>query len=129
VYRAEVAKVRPFVSLLVDATLEDGPWGADASGYDASRYAGPGFLLVGDAASFIDPLSSFGVKKALASAWVAAVATHTSISRPAMSDDALRFHDRRERAVVRAIGCRPRSSLQPPRPRAPIHSGTPAQLC
>jgi flavin-dependent dehydrogenase len=102
VYRAEVGKVGPFAPILVDATLEDGPWGADASGYDASRYSGPGFLLVGDAASFIDPLSSFGVKKALASAWVAAVVMHTSINRPAMNDEALRFHDRRERAVVRS---------------------------
>ena len=34
-------------------------------------------LLAGDAGSFIDPLSSAGVKKALASAWLAAVAVST----------------------------------------------------
>ncbi len=99
VYEKELAKVRPFQSLLAHATLVDGPWGADASLYSAERYAGPGFLLVGDAGSFIDPLSSFGVKKALASAWLAAIAVHTAIARPAMRDEALAFFDRRERAV------------------------------
>ncbi len=99
VYRAELAKVRAFDAILERAQLTHGPWGADASVYCADRYAGPGYLLVGDAASFIDPLSSFGVKKALASAWVAAAVVHTAIDRPAMHDEALGFHDRRERAV------------------------------
>ncbi len=99
VYEKELAKVRPFRPLLDSATLVDGPWGADASLYSAERYAGPGFLLVGDAGSFIDPLSSFGVKKALASAWLAAIAVHTAIARPTMRDEALAFFDRRERAV------------------------------
>ena len=46
----------------------------------AARVAGDGVLLVGDAASFVDPLSSFGVKKALASAWLASVAVHTALA-------------------------------------------------
>jgi flavin-dependent dehydrogenase len=99
VYRAELAKVRAFDAVLARAQLTHGPWGADASVYCADRYAGPGYLLVGDAASFIDPLSSFGIKKALASAWVAAAVVHTAIDRPALHDEALGFHDRRERAV------------------------------
>ncbi|MEO6222437.1 MAG: tryptophan 7-halogenase, partial [Vicinamibacterales bacterium] len=66
VYLAELGKVAPFVPWLDNADLVDGPWGADASLYSTSHCSGPGFLLVGDAASFIDPLSSFGVKKALA---------------------------------------------------------------
>ena len=44
------------------------------------RYAGPRFLLAGDAGSFIDPLSSFGVKKALASAWLGAIVVHTRLA-------------------------------------------------
>lgn len=99
VYRAELEKVHAFCAVLEAGALVLGPWGHDASLYSARRYTGPGFLLAGDAASFIDPLSSFGVKKALASAWVAAIATHTALVNPALQDEALAFHDRRERAV------------------------------
>jgi len=99
VYRDALARVLPFRPLLDGAQLTDGPWGADASVYSADRFAGPGFLLVGDAASFIDPLSSFGVKKALVSGWLAAIVAHTALVRPGMRDEALAFFDRRERAV------------------------------
>ena len=99
VYLTELAKVAPFGTLLATASLIDGPWGADASQYDAIRYAGPGFLLAGDAASFIDPLSSVGVKKALASGWLAAVVVNTIARAPAMTEAALQFFDRRERDV------------------------------
>ncbi|HEX5069712.1 MAG TPA: FAD-dependent monooxygenase [Vicinamibacterales bacterium] len=102
VYLAEVAKARPFTSMLAGAGLVDGPWGADASVYSAQRYAGAGFVLVGDAGSAIDPLSSFGVKKALASAWLAAIVVHTALSKPAMADHALAFYDRREQDVFAA---------------------------
>jgi hypothetical protein len=91
--------VRPFGPLLDRAALVDGPFGADASPYDAAQYAGTDFLLVGDAASFIDPLSSFGVKKALASGWLAAIVTHTALTRPGLRAVALAFHDRREREL------------------------------
>jgi flavin-dependent dehydrogenase len=99
IYLAELAKVHPFAPVLTYGSLIEGPWGADASTYHARRYAGPGYLLVGDAASSIDPLSSFGVKKALASGWLAAIAVHTAMTRPEMADEALAFFDRRERAL------------------------------
>ena len=102
VYRSELDKVGAFRSLLHEATLSDGPSGADASPYDARAYAGEGFLLVGDAGSFIDPLSSFGVKKALASAWLAAIVAHTAITTPSMRGEALAFFDRRERQLAAA---------------------------
>jgi flavin-dependent dehydrogenase len=100
VYRAELAKVQPFAPLIAAARLEDGPWGADASLYGATQHAGPGFLLVGDAATFIDPLSSFGVKKALASGWLAGVVVHTLLTTPAMQETALAFFETRERAIA-----------------------------
>jgi flavin-dependent dehydrogenase len=100
VYRAEVAKVHAFAGVLAAARLADGPWGADASPYAAREYAGRDFLLVGDAGSFIDPLSSFGVKKALASAWLASIATHTALTSPAMRGEAFAFFNRRERELA-----------------------------
>ncbi len=56
-------------------------------------------LLVGDAASFIDPLSSYGVKKALASAWLAAVVVHTSLTNSALAAVALDLFNQREREI------------------------------
>src|SRR5687767_5670804 len=103
VYLAELRKVTPFVPWLDNADLIEGPWGADASLYSTSQYSGPGFLLVGDAASFIDPLSSFGVKKALASGWLAAITANTILKTPEMADEARAFYERREHAVVESF--------------------------
>jgi hypothetical protein len=67
--------------------------------YTARRFAGPDFLLVGDAGAAVDPLSSIGIKKACASAWVAAVAVHTCLARPAMAEAALELYAARETQV------------------------------
>lgn len=98
-YLAELEKTREARHLVTDARLVSDISGHTASQYTASRFAGDGFLLVGDAGSFIDPLTSAGVKKALASAWLAAVTVHTCISTPDMRDVALEFFDNRERAT------------------------------
>ncbi|MBZ5560409.1 MAG: tryptophan 7-halogenase [Acidobacteriia bacterium] len=98
VYRAETAKATNLGRLLDGATLQR-VWTCDASLYSSEQYAGPQFLLIGDAASFIDPLSSFGVKKALASAWLGAIAVHTCLTDPARQDVALEFFSNWERDV------------------------------
>lgn len=98
-YRAEIGKTAHLSRLTAGAELEGEPWACDASQYGARRFGGPGYLLVGDAAAFIDPLSSFGVKKAMASAWLAAVATNTCLLHPARAELALRFHAEREQEV------------------------------
>ncbi len=98
-YLAELAKTREARRLVSGARLVGGIGGHTASQYTARRFAGDGVLLVGDAASFIDPLASAGVKKALASAWLAAVAVHTCIATPHLSEVALEFFDGRERAT------------------------------
>ena len=72
-----------------------------ASLYGATLHGQPGLLLVGDAGSFIDPLSSYGVKKALASAWLAAIVTHTGLEDDAMAGPACELYDDREREVYR----------------------------
>src|SRR5262249_18379051 len=77
-------------------------WACDASLYLAETCGGPQFLLAGDAASFIDPLSSYGVKKALASAWIAAVVVHTFLLHPQLGAGPVDFHDRWEHRVYAA---------------------------
>jgi flavin-dependent dehydrogenase len=99
-YLAEMAKTRSFRRIFAQATLKSGPWGCDASPYTSRQYCGPGFLLAGDAGSFIDPLSSFGVKKAMVSAWAAAVVANTCLRRPGMQQTALEFFDERERQIA-----------------------------
>jgi len=98
-YRDELARTRLIGELIAGATLAESSWGCDASPYRSQRVSDDGLLLVGDAASFIDPLSSFGVKKALASAWLAAIVVNTSLTDEAMSSAALDLFEERERAM------------------------------
>jgi len=99
VYLAEIGKTRIFSRLTAEARLVDAPRGFDASQYRASAYAGERWLLVGDAGSFIDPLSSAGVKKALASGWLAAIAVHTALTTPSMRAPAFEFFSAREHEI------------------------------
>jgi len=119
VYLAEIAKTAAFRDLTAAATFEAGPWGWDASTYRSDRYAGDGWLLVGDAGSFIDPLSSAGVKKALASGWLAAIVTHTCLVRPAMRQHALDFFSARETEVEAAHASASRRLLTAAAPSHP----------
>ncbi len=111
VYLAEIGKTRAFKRLLATASLVSGPSGWDASTYGAREYAGDDWLLVGDAASFIDPLSSAGVKKALASAWLAAVVVHTCLKTSSMRRQALDFYAAREREIERHHAAESRAFL------------------
>jgi flavin-dependent dehydrogenase len=100
-YIAELGKVTQLRRLVDDARLQRA-WACEASVYRSRRYTGDSFLLVGDAATFIEPLSSFGVKKALMSAWVAAVAVHTSLEHPERRGIALDFFAKWEAQVFAA---------------------------
>src|SRR5262249_52403577 len=107
-YSAELSKTRELKTRLADAHQTTAPWVCDASLYRAERAADAGVLLVGDAASFIEPLSSAGVKKALTSAWRAAVVTNTCLSKPSMAAAALDLYNRREVEIFDE--CRRRST-------------------
>jgi flavin-dependent dehydrogenase len=96
VYRTEVEKAIHLSRMTRGASLVGGPWGWDASMYSAERPAGDTWLLAGDAASFIDPLSSAGVKKAMASGWLAAVALNSALAEPRHKDMAFAFYAARE---------------------------------
>ncbi|HXB72801.1 MAG TPA: NAD(P)/FAD-dependent oxidoreductase [Candidatus Acidoferrales bacterium] len=104
-YHAELAKTLAFRRIFGQSLLDGAPfrsspvWGRPASCYTSTQFCGPGFLLAGDAGSIIDPLSSFGVKKAMVSGWVGAVVANTCLRNPAMQDTALRFYEDREREV------------------------------
>ena len=102
-YREELSRTRQMRRLLEHARPLGTAWACDASPYHAHCVAEDGILLVGDAASFVDPLSSFGVKKALASAWLAAVVTHTCIDEASMRAAALELYAAREQAMYASL--------------------------
>jgi len=98
-YAREIANAGMLSARLAGARQTSSPWACDASIYDTARAADEGVLLVGDAASFIEPLSSAGVKKALLSAWRAAVVTNTCLSNPGLAGAAIDLYATRERQV------------------------------
>jgi flavin-dependent dehydrogenase len=100
VYLAEIAKTREFKHLITGASMIGGPWGWDVSPYDSVEYANDDWMLVGDAGSFVDPLSSAGVKKAMASGWLAAIVAHTCLVSPSMKNAAVAFFNAREREIA-----------------------------
>jgi hypothetical protein len=98
-YATELRKAANISHRLAGCRQLSPPWACDASLYDCSRAADANAILVGDAASFIEPLSSAGVKKALTSAWRAAVVVNTCLRHPTMTGAAMDFHNRREQQV------------------------------
>jgi flavin-dependent dehydrogenase len=83
--------------------LREFAWDGEARIFPAypsliERCCGPDWLLVGDAASTLDPLCSQGVQKAIASALTAATAVHTLLIHPERSAWVMDFCRERERA-------------------------------
>ena len=106
-YHAELERTAQLRRHLRDATL-DHVWACDASTYSSSEYGGRNVLLVGDAGSFVDPVSSFGVKKAVGSAWMAAVVVNTCLRHPDRQAGALELFSSWERDVNAATAERSR---------------------
>jgi flavin-dependent dehydrogenase len=107
-YGAELAKATALAARLAGGRQISAPWTCDASTYHSARAADGRAVLVGDAASFIDPISSAGVKKALLSAWRAAIVANTCLGDSSMTGAAFDLHDRREREVY--VDCVRRSA-------------------
>ncbi len=102
-FEAEIANTALMSSITRPAVPTGEAWAVTASMYTSSEFAPGRALLVGDAASFADPMSSYGVKKALASGWLAAVAVHTAIRTPELAGVATEFFGRREREMYRSL--------------------------
>jgi len=99
VYLAEIAKMPHLSKAFLGSALIGRPTGWDASLYVADAMTGDGWLLAGDANAFVDPLSSAGVRKAMASGWLAAVAVNTALTAPTLAATAFEFFAARERAT------------------------------
>jgi flavin-dependent dehydrogenase len=66
--------------------------------YDSTRMGGPGWVLVGDAFAFLDPVFSSGVYLAMSGAEQAAEVVDTALREPARETALLRKLEKRQRA-------------------------------
>lgn len=117
-YLEQLSRTRSLSRLVKGATLRS-VFARDASPYTATTFAENGVALVGDAGSFVDPLSSFGIKKAVASAWLAAVVVHSILADPGIAAPALELFNRREAAMYESLK---RSAAALARDAAAAHS-------
>ena len=81
-YRAQIAAAPATANMLRDARLVRGPTVIRDWSYVSSEVVGPGWVLSGDAACFIDPLFSTGVHLALSSGIMAAAYVATALTDP-----------------------------------------------
>ncbi len=100
-FASAIGRARNVSSLVSGASLEGPLRGIDATPYESTRFCDESFLLAGDAASFLDPLSAHGVHKAMDGAILGAVAVHTILDRPERAADAAEFYNRRESEIYR----------------------------
>jgi len=75
---------------LRDATLTGPATGTGNYSYAAETLSGPGYVMIGDAAGFIDPVFSTGVYLAMNSGFLAADAVETCLDRPEQAAAALK---------------------------------------
>jgi len=66
--------------------------------YDSTRMGGPGWVMVGDAFAFLDPVFSSGVYLAMSGAEQAAAAVDTALREPRREKGLLRRLEKRQRA-------------------------------
>jgi flavin-dependent dehydrogenase len=66
--------------------------------YDSARMGGPGWVLVGDAFAFLDPVFSSGVYLAMSGAEQAAAVVDTALREPRREEALLRKLEKRQRA-------------------------------
>ena len=81
--------------------------------YSSSSFAGDGFVLVGDAACFVDPLFSSGVHLALGGATLAATYVRSALSNPASREQAAQAYQSVYESSTNTSTSPPSSSTAP----------------
>ena len=93
-FLATIALCAPLAQRLASATLISEVEATGNYSYTSTRSHGEGYLLLGDAYAFIDPVFSSGVMLAMNSAFVGADAVDACLRTPARAGAALRAFDR-----------------------------------
>ena len=92
-YRQQLDSTRHTRDMLSAAEIFSGPDVVKDWSYTSQRMAGDGWVLVGDAACFIDPLFSSGVHLAMMSGVMAAAYIHAAQSDSAIREPAARVYE------------------------------------
>jgi flavin-dependent dehydrogenase len=100
-FLATIALCPPLAQRLANATLTTEVEATGNYSYSSTRSHGEGYLLLGDAYTFIDPVFSSGVLLAMHSAFVGADAVDACLRTPARARAALRAFDRSIRSGPR----------------------------
>jgi flavin-dependent dehydrogenase len=101
--RRQCAAVPGLAERMAGATLAGHLQASGNYSYRCSRYAGPGWLLAGDATAFLDPIFSAGVHMALVTAIDAAGLVHEVLEHPAREPRLQRSYTQRHRVGMRAM--------------------------
>ncbi len=89
VFQHEVERCAPLLERLSEATRTEAVRGIRRLAYRNQQTAGNGWVMVGDAATFLDPIYSSGLFLALGSAELAANCIHQGLSTDDLSADSL----------------------------------------
>ena len=84
----QIAAAPRTAALVEGAVGESAPTAVRDWSYSASTMTGPGWILVGDAACFVDPLFSTGVHLAVTAAHMGAAYVVTALADPELAPDA-----------------------------------------
>jgi flavin-dependent dehydrogenase len=71
--------------------------------YDSRRYGGDGYILIGDAAAFIDPLFSSGVMMAMSSAALGVQVVHAWLDDRTLGEKLMRNYERSVRRGLNSL--------------------------
>ena len=85
---AQLAQSSHTRAMLENAKMDSEPTVVRDWSYTAEKLFGPGYILAGDAACFVDPLFSSGVHLALMSGVLAAAYVTTALNDPSMAEEA-----------------------------------------
>ena len=85
---AQLAQSNLTRAMLENAKMDSEPAVVMDWSYTAGKMYGPGYILAGDAACFVDPLFSSGVHLALMSGVLAAAYVTTALNNPSMAEEA-----------------------------------------
>ena len=85
---AQLAQSSHTRTMLENAEMDSEPTVVMDWSYTAGKMYGPGYILAGDAACFVDPLFSSGVHLALMSGVLAAAYVTTALNNPSMAEEA-----------------------------------------
>ena len=91
-FEQAVAQATAVRRMLADVTIARGPFATTSSGYTSTSYAGRGWLSVGDAAQFVDPMWATGVANALNDGLLAAAVVEAVQKGRLSEEDALSYY-------------------------------------